>query len=444
MKPFFKAFSLTLLIATLPLYEARGQNVTGVWNLTSCLEYARNQNLQVKKAKVSLQGGEVSLGEAKAAKIPTLSFSSGQSLNVQKQTTSNNGITSANSYNGSYSLNSAVDLYNGNRIQLAIAREALNNQSLQLAVEEALNTIEISVTQAFIQILYANESVEIQKKNRESSLAQLERAKVLFQAGSLSSGDLAQLQAQYSSDNYQVISSEATLSENRLALKQLLELGIEDEMQLQLPEVDSTEILRPLIAKERVYQTALEVMPEIAKSKLNVELGELNTKSAKAAALPALSLNASIGTGHMSHSDYSLSGQLTRGLTERVGLNLNIPILNQKQVKSSVNKARLQEETAKIENDVSEKNLLKTIESLYQNALSAQSRYMAATEKEKATSESYRLVSEQFTLGMRNTVDLLTEKNNYLNASQEVTQAKFSAVLAIKLLDFYQNIPIQL
>lgn len=444
MKPFFKAFSLTLLIATLPLYEARGQNVTGVWNLTSCLEYARNQNLQVKKAKVSLQGGEVSLGEAKAAKIPTLSFSSGQSLNVQKQTTSNNGITSANSYNGSYSLNSAVDLYNGNRIQLAIAREALNNQSLQLAVEEALNTIEISVTQAFIQILYANESVEIQKKNRESSLAQLERAKVLFQAGSLSSGDLAQLQAQYSSDNYQVISSEATLSENRLALKQLLELGIEDEMQLQLPEVDSTEILRPLIAKERVYQTALEVMPEIAKSKLNVELGELNTKNAKAAALPALSLNASIGTGHMSHSDYSLSGQLTRGLTERVGLNLNIPILNQKQVKSSVNKARLQEETAKIEIDVSEKNLLKTIESLYQNALSAQSRYMAATEKEKATSESYRLVSEQFTLGMRNTVDLLTEKNNYLNASQEVTQAKFSAVLAIKLLDFYQNIPIQL
>lgn len=444
MKPFFKALSLTLLIATLPLYEARGQNVTGVWNLTSCLEYARNQNLQVKKAKVSLQGGEVSLGEAKAAKIPTLSFSSGQSLNVQKQTTSNNGITSANSYNGSYSLNSAVDLYNGNRIQLAIAREALNNQSLQLAVEEALNTIEISVTQAFIQILYANESVEIQKKNRESSLAQLERAKVLFQAGSLSSGDLAQLQAQYSSDNYQVISSEATLSENRLALKQLLELGIEDEMQLQLPEVDSTEILRPLIAKERVYQTALEVMPEIAKSKLNVELGELNTKSAKTAALPALSLNASIGTGHMSHSDYSLSGQLTRGLTERVGLNLNIPILNQKQVKSSVNKARLQEETAKIENDVSEKNLLKTIESLYQNALSSQSRYMAATEKEKATSESYRLVSEQFTLGMRNTVDLLTEKNNYLNASQEVTQAKFSAVLAIKLLDFYQNIPIQL
>jgi outer membrane protein len=39
---------------------------------------------------------------------------------------------------------------------------------------------------------------------------------------------------------------------------------------------------------------------------------------------------------------------------------------------------------------------------------------------------------------------LLTAKNTLLAAQQQVLQAKYGAVLNLKLLNFYQNIPITL
>ena len=40
---------------------------------------------------------------------------------------------------------------------------------------------------------------------------------------------------------------------------------------------------------------------------------------------------------------------------------------------------------------------------------------------------------------MKNAVDLLTEKNNYLSAQQELIQAKYQSVLSLRLLEFYRG-----
>lgn len=76
--------------------------------------------------------------------------------------------------------------------------------------------------------------------------------------------------------------------------------------------------------------------------------------------------------------------------------------------------------------------------------ISAQSRYVAATNSVKSATKSYELVQAQFDSGMKNTVELLTEKNNYLSAIQEQIQAKFESILSLKLLNFYRNQPIEL
>ena len=49
------------------------------------------------------------------------------------------------------------------------------------------------------------------------------------------------------------------------------------------------------------------------------------------------------------------------------------------------------------------------------------------------------MVSEQFALGMKNTVELLTEKNHLLNAQQQRVQAKYMALLNRTLLTFYAD-----
>lgn len=90
-----------------------------------------------------------------------------------------------------------------------------------------------------------------------------------------------------------------------------------------------------------------------------------------------------------------------------------------------------------------QKTLYKTIESLWLDANSAQQQYVAAAEKLRSTQTSYDLIQEQFNLGMKN-AELLTEKNNLLNAQQETLQAKYMAILNAQLLRFYQGEGIQL
>ena len=91
-----------------------------------------------------------------------------------------------------------------------------------------------------------------------------------------------------------------------------------------------------------------------------------------------------------------------------------------------------------------QKELYSTVESLWLDALNAQQQYAAADTKLKSSQTSYDMVSEQFTLGMKNTVELLTEKNNLQSAQQQRLQAKYMAVLDRALLDFYAGNKIEL
>lgn len=185
-------------------------------------------------------------------------------------------------------------------------------------------------------------------------------------------------------------------------------------------------------------------MPEVKSSRLSVEAAKMGENIAKAQALPSVSLSAGLGTGHATSSSDAFSRQLDNRFSQNVGLSISIPIFNNRQARSASEKARLETLSADISLQNTQKNLLSTIESLYQDAVSAQSRYAAALDKLKSAETSYSLVSAQFDAGMKNTVELLQEKNNYLSAQLQTAQSKYQAVLSAKLLDFYRDKPIEL
>ena len=53
--------------------------------------------------------------------------------------------------------------------------------------------------------------------------------------------------------------------------------------------------------------------------------------------------------------------------------------------------------------------------------------------------QSYDLLSEQFQLGLKNIVELLNGKTNLLKAQQNKLQAKYTTILNLQLLRFYQG-----
>lgn len=410
------------------------------WDLGTCLDYALEHNIQVKKSKVALQQSQENTKLAKAQLFPSLSASVTQGFVNYPSS----DATTNNSYSGNYSVSANWKLFDGGQRQYAIKQQQLQDNVQELGIRENENDIEIAITQTYLQILYAYEAVRINENTVEVSDAQRKRAKQLLDAGSIAQSDYAQLESQYSTDKYQLVVAQTNLDNYKLDLKQLLELDITEDMDLVIPALADADVLVPLPDKQTVYNTSLAVMPEIRSSELSIGIAELEKKKAKAAYWPTLSLNAGIGTGHLSGTDYAYGSQLWDRMNESVGLTVSIPIFTNRSNKTAVEQAKLQVITSQLEHLNTQKQLLKTVEGIYLDATSAQNQFLSASENLKAVQTSYELVDQQFALGMKNTLELLTEKNNLLNAQQQVLQSKYMALLSIQLLNFYQGRPMVL
>ena len=419
------------------LRNATAQEASKTWTLQECLDYAYQDNIQVRQSRNNQLSGIEDTKQAKAALFPSLVASTTQSYTNYPSSE----VTDNNSYTGTYGITAGMTIFEGGKLRTEVKRQKVQNQMDALSVEESVNDIRIAIVQAYMQCLYAADAVRINRSTAEASKAQRDRAEEMLRAGSISRVDFAQLQSQYSSDEYQVVVAGSTLDNYKLQLKQLLELDIMEEMNPAVPEVKEENVLKALPSKDEVYATALKVMPQIRRGELGIEAAKLEEKSARAGFFPSISLSASVGTGHMSNNDFESGSQIWNRFNENVGLTLNIPIFSNRKNRTAVNKAKIALNDSYLEWTSLQKELLRNVESAYLDAVSAQAQYLSAREKEKYARESYELTSEQFRVGVKNTVELITAQNEYSAAQQQVLQAKYLTLLSIELLNIYQGLP---
>ena len=441
-------FIIAVLGSSAGLYAQENKT----WSLQDCIDYALEKNIQLQQNKLSLEEADVDVKSAKASLFPSLSFSTGHNLvnrpyQETSATVSGTEIITSNSnttYNGSYNLSAQWTLWNGGQRLNNLKQQKTNKEIAGLSVAETENMLQEEITKLFVQILYANESVAINKNTLEVSEATYKRAVELFNEGSLSKSDVAQLEAQASNDKYQLVTAESSLRNYKLQLKQLLELDGTTEMILDLPELKDEDVMAVLPSQIDVYNTALTSRPEIQSSKLSIDNAKLGIKTAKAGYLPTISLSASTSSMTNNASTNNWAEQMKYGWNNMIGINLSIPIFNNRQTKSAVQKAQISYSSSQLDLINKQKELYSTIETLWLDALNAQQQYEAALSKLESCQTSFDIVNEQFNLGIKNTVELLTEKNNLLSAQQQRVQAKYMAILDRTLLDFYAGNEIKL
>lgn len=421
----------TVLIA----WGAIALEPTKRWTLQECLDYALENNIQLRQSRNDYLSGIEDTKEAKAALFPSLTATSTQGYTNYPSS----DATTANSYTGTYGISAGITLYGGGALRTAVKQQRVQNRIDALSVSETENDIRLAIVEAYMQALYAAEAVGIAVSTAEASKAQRDRAEQMWQAGSISRVDLAQLESQYAGDAYQIVAARSALENYKLQLKQLLELDITDEMDLAAPDFTEDVVLSVLPAKTEIYTRALDSMPEIKRSELVVDAAKLGVKQARAGFYPSLSLSASVGTGHLSGGTFAHGSQVWNRFNENVGLSLSVPIFSNRKNRTAVNKARIAVNTSLLERQSTQKTLLREVETAYLDAVSAQSQYLAAAEKQRYARQSYELTGEQFRVGMKNTVELITAQNEYTSARQELLQAKYMALLNIGLLNIYQG-----
>ena len=443
MKNNIKTLVAAAIMMAAPIYANAKQ-----WSLKECIDYALENNISLQKTRLQKESAIEDIKQSTSALLPSLSFSSSQNVTYRPWPESNRA-TVANGYvetsvdkvyyNGSYGLNANWTVWNGNRNYNQIKLNKITAQKAELDSAYTANSIQEQIAQLYVQILYSHEAVNVCKKTLEVSTLNENRGKEFVGVGKMSKSDLAQLTSQRAKDEYSVVEAEGNLRNFKRQLKQLLQITNDEEFDVTIPNTSDEMALQAIPAMNSVYASALNTRPEIKNAQIGIESSDLSIKMAKAQRMPTIGLSASAMTNTTSMSDNEWGTQLKNNFDVAGGLTLSVPIFDNRQTKTAIRKAKIQKQEYQLDLLDKQTTLYSTIENYWTQANTNQSMYKAAKESTKSAQVSYDLLSEQFRLGLKNTVELMTGMSNLLNAQQNELQSKYLTILNISMLNFYKD-----
>lgn len=414
-----------------------------VWTLQKCIEHAFSRNIQIRKSEIVNQRSGLYAEQAKAQRLPSVNASLSQNFNWSKSSAI--GTTGFSGTNGSnYSVNSGVTIYNGSRISNQIKQADLEIEGGKYSLETTKEAISLSILNAYLQVLYAEEQVKNSQKQIESTFGELNLAGERLALQGISISDYAQVKSQLASEKLTLANSESQLSIAKINLMQLMELPVSGNFNISHPDLQESLNQSRVPDVKSVYETALAIKPQVKNAAVNKQIASLDEKIAKASYLPVLSASAGLSSGYASRTTDLYFTQLDNGLSPSAGFSLSIPIYQKKQVKTSVAVAKLGYTDAELSETDTKNQLRKSIEQACLDVSSAQIEYEASYEKFSATRESSALSDEKFKQGIINSVDYMFTKTNLIIAESQFLQSKYNLIFSYKILDFYMGIPLSL
>ena len=428
-------------------YISVAQNV---WSLQQCIDYALENNIQIKQQALNTNYGENQVKQAKSNKLPNLNASIGNDYSFGRSLTYENTYENVNSASLTGGASTNFTIWNGSTLTNTVKQRELDLQATVHDLQKAKDDIMLAIAAGYLEILFAEELELVTEAQIEVTRQQIDRTQQLVEAGSLARGSLLEIEAQVAREELQLVNDHNRVQLAYLTLFQFLELPISESFTIQkpvLPEVNASASLSNSID---VFNSAINVRPEIKAAQLRVESALKQLDIAKGYRYPSLSLNANYYNLYnnkytdINGEDISFGDQLKNNSRSGIGLNLSIPIFNRHQVKIGMSNATLQISDYQYRLQTARNVLRKDIEQSYTNALASFNRYMSTEKAVNSMEEAFRYIEEKFNVGMVNTVDYNISKNSLTVAQSNLLQAKYEYIFRIKILDFYNGIPIKL
>ena len=423
-----------------------------IWTLRECVDYALQNNLTVKTNLLNAETSKVNLDQAKFQMLPTLngngSFGYNWGRNIDP--TTNLFVTDRiNSLN--FNASSSLLLFNGFRLVNSYKQSHVDNEAAAEDFIKAKNDVILNVITLYINIVFNKELQNNAQSQLATTTQQLERTRILAEAGSVPRGNVLDLEAQQASNELSLITNENAVNLSILRLKQALQIPASQAMDIEVPAMDADE---GAIAEnvEDIYNRAIELMPEIKSAKLKLQSSLYAYKSSRGNYFPRLSLGGNLFTNYSSARDivtpitpdgYGTSEQLKDNLARSASLQLSIPIFNGYQTRASVKRSYFSTQQAEINLTSAENTLRQSVETAYNDALASSKTFQSATKLVNARDEAFRMSKQRFDNGAVNFVEYQTAENSLFQAKSDLVRAKYDFIFKKKVLDFYQGKPIE-
>lgn len=462
--------------------QQQGAGGDGVWSLQEAVDYAKANNLNVRQSSLNRDLSKADLNQSRASRLPSINANGNYSFNTGSfQDPVSFSLQTQNARTSNVSVNASLPLFAGFQQVNQIKQNSLDLEASEQDYLSAQNDITIQIVTAYLNILFANEQMNVSDLQRNLTNQQLTRTQALLKAGSVAENAVLDLESQLATDELNYITAQNQRDIARLTLMQLLNIPTTEEFQVEIPDIPEPDENPVIVDGSQVYDVALQTLPAIRATELRLRSADTGLSLARGAYFPRLSLFAGAGSRYASTSRrllaierevvgrvpqvvylnetgsasqtlwfdnvetrrideyYGMFRQWDDNLSTQVGVSLQIPILNSLQVRTNVQRAKIQQQNAQLNADIARNNLRQTIEQAYVDAIAAQRRYAAARQQVNASEKNFRNAELRLQGGVINTVDFNVVANTYRSAQSSLVQAKYEYTFKLKVLDFYQG-----
>ena len=412
MLPVSAAFALACLA---PLAQAQ--------SLVALYESARAFDATYQSAKLQYDANLARADQARAGILPSAGLSAGASrVNVDSTTSPAGGGTSFNTQNAT--LSASQPLYRpGNWANYEQGFRQVDLARAQL--EAASQDLIVRTSQAYFDVLAAQDTLAFVRAQKEAVNEQLAFAKRNFEVGTSTITDTREAQARFDLVGAQEIAAENDLRVRKIALDQLV--GITESqpqalaVPVRLPDVVPAEVGTWVSQSEAVS-------PAIRQARSNAEIADLEVKKAEAGHKPTLDATASYNVTK-NPSNTAQAGISSRANTGSVGLLLNVPLFAGFSTQNRIRETLALRDRALSDLEGTRRSVSQNVRTAYFGVQSGQGQVRALEAAELSSQSALDANKLGYQVGVRINIDVLNAQSQLFQTKRDLAQARYNVLL---------------
>lgn len=412
-----------LCAALLTCQAAKAQSLIELYGAASSFDAA------LQSARAQAEASAARADQAQAGLLPQVGLQAGANRNWSETTV---GPVSANRafnvLNGS--LVGSQPLYRpANRITLDQGRKQAEAARQQL--DASSQDLIIRLSQAYFDVLGAQDSLTFVRALKASVAEQLEAAKRNFEVGNATITDSREAQARFDLARAQEIAAENDLHVKQLALDQLA--GRTGTMPWPLAQPIELPPLVPVDVNTWVNQ-ATEQHPAVQQSRLALDVARLETAKAKTGHLPTVDLQASVGLTRYPDGNPTLVSAPSTNYSNRtagIGVVMNWPLFAGFSVQNRIRETLSLEDKARADLEGTQRTVAQATRAAFFGVQSGmgQVKALEAAENSSQTALEANLLGYQ--VGVRINIDVLNAQSQLYQTKRDLAKARYDVLMGL-------------
>ena len=409
-------------------------------NLQELYDTARGYDAALLSARAALQATQYRIDQTYALRRPNVGLAVGGNYNASR--TPDAQTQSANTTTVNASVTGSQSLFNrSNDATIAQAEKSLDVSRAD--VEAAEQDLILRLSQAYFDVLTAQDTLATARANLTAISEQLASAKRNFEVGTASITDTREAQARFDLARATEIQANNDLITKRIALDQLVGRASVEPKPVALPFTVPPVV--PPTVDDWVARADAE-HPSIRKARVAVEVARLETTKAKAGNLPTVGMNASVGKGRNNTSgdlvptcspafascpppsvSYSSRSPST---SANIGITLNLPLFAGYSIQNRIKETLVLEDKSQVDLEAARRGVAQATRQFFYSVGSGTAQVSALEAAESSSKLALEATQLGYKVGVRVNLDVLNAQAQLYTTQAQLAKARYDVLLA--------------